>query len=122
MAIDYSTDVGQIRLLIADTDPASQLLNDPQLQALFAMEGSVKRAAAQALDIIASSEALVSKVISLNGLSVDGTKVAGELRARAGELRRQLDEGDGDDSVGLAIVDFDPYVGHRGYYRGWRSW
>ncbi|WP_326646680.1 hypothetical protein OG884_18810 [Streptosporangium sp. NBC_01755] len=115
MAIDYSTDVGQVRLLIADTDPASQLLNDPQIEAFLAMEGSVKRAAAQALDVIASSEALVSKVISMNGLSIDGTKVAGELRSRASELRRQLDDGDGDDSVGFAIVDFDRHTGYLGY-------
>ncbi|MEU4410760.1 hypothetical protein AB0F88_40170 [Streptosporangium sp. NPDC023963] len=115
MPIDYSTDVGQVRLLIADTDPTAQLLNDPQIEAFLSLEGSVKRAAAQALDVIASSEALVSKVISMNGLSIDGTKVAAELRARASELRRQLDDGDGDDTVGLAIVDFDPWRGHLGY-------
>lgn len=115
MAIDYSTDVGQVRLLVADTDPASQLLNDPQIEALISMEGSVKRAAAQALDVIASSEALVSKVISMNGLSIDGTKVAAELRSRASELRRQLDDGDGDDSVGFDIVDFDRHRGYLGY-------
>lgn len=116
MAIDYSTDIGQVRLLAADTDPASQLLLDPQIQALLAMEGgNVKRAAAQALDVIASSEALVSKVISMNGLSIDGTKVAAELRSRASELRRQVDDGDGDDSVGFDIVDFDRHRGYLGY-------
>ncbi|MFF3443643.1 hypothetical protein [Streptosporangium sp. NPDC002721] len=118
--IDYTTDVGQVRLLIPDTDPTAQLLNDPQIEAFLRLEGSVKRAAAQALDVIASSEALVSKVISMNGLSIDGTKVAGELRARAGELRRQVDDGDDDDSAGFDIVDFNPYAG-RGY-RSWRAW
>lgn len=119
--IDYTTDVGQVRLLIADTDPASQLLNDPQVEAFLSMaRGNVYRAAAQALDTIATSEALVSKVISMNGLSVDGTKVSADLRSRASELRRQADDGDGDDSAGFDIVDFNPYAG-RGY-RSWRAW
>lgn len=115
MAIDYSTDVGKIRLLIPDTDEQNALLIDPQIQALLDMEGSVKLAAAQALDSIASSEALISKVIKTQDVSTDGAKVAAELRARAAGLRQQVDDGIGDDSVGLAIVDFDPHLGFRGY-------
>ncbi|MFN2636903.1 MAG: hypothetical protein ABR585_07755 [Gemmatimonadaceae bacterium] len=116
MPIDYGTDIGQVRLLAADTDEANQLLNDPQIVAFLAMEGgNVKLAAAQALDVIGSSEALVSKVISMNGLSIDGTKVAAELRSRASGLRQQVDDGVGDDSVGLQIVDFDPNLGRFGY-------
>jgi hypothetical protein len=89
MAIDYSTDVGRVRLLIPDTDVDNLLLIDPQIDALLSMEGSV--------------------------LSTDGTKVAAELRARAAALRQQVDDGVGDDDVGLAIVDFDPRLGYRGY-------
>ncbi|MER7213210.1 hypothetical protein ABT340_39620 [Streptosporangium sp. NPDC000239] len=117
MALDYSTDVGKVRLLIADTDPATQLLNDPQIEGFLEMEGNVKLAAAQALDSIASSEALVSKVISMNGLSINGPAVASELRARATGLREQVAEGLGDDSVGFDVVDFDPYQGYFGYVR-----
>ena len=115
MAIDYATDVGRVRLLIPDTDEDNQLLIDPQIDALLTMEGSVKLAAAAALDIIASNEALVGKVITTQDLSTDGPKVAAELRARAKDLRRQVDEGVGDDTVGLAIVDFDRHLGHLGY-------
>jgi hypothetical protein len=115
MAIDYSTDVGRVRLLIPDTDEANALLIDPQIQAFLEMEGSVKLAAAAALEVIASSEVLVSKVITTQDVSTDGAKVAAELRARAASLRQQVDDGVGDDNVGLAIVDFDPYLGYRGY-------
>ncbi|MER5420335.1 hypothetical protein [Streptosporangium roseum] len=115
MAIDYTTNLGRVRLLAADTDEANLLLNDPQIEAFLAMEGSVKLAAAQALDTIASSEALVSKVIKTQDISTDGVKVAAELRARATELRRQVNEGDGDDSVGFDVVDFDPWTGYLGY-------
>lgn len=115
MAIDYSTDVGRVRLLIPDTDEQNALLIDPQINALLDMEGSVKLAAASALELIASNEALVGKVITTQDLSTDGPKVAAELRARAAGLRQQVDDGVGDDNVGLAIVDFDPYLGYRGY-------
>lgn len=115
MPIDYSTDAGRVRLLAADVNEANPLLTDDQITALLAMEGNVKLAAAQAIDTIASSEVLVSKVIKTQDLATDGAKVSAELRARATELRRQVDEGEGDDSVGLAIVDFaDPFTRRTG--------
>jgi hypothetical protein len=113
--IDYSTDNGRVRLLIPDTDADNQLLIDPQIEALLSMEGSVKLAAAAALEIIASNEALVGKVIKTQDLSTDGPKVAAELRSRAKDLRQQVDEGVGDDSVGFDVLDFDPHLGVLGY-------
>lgn len=86
---DVSTDAGLVRLLINDTDMTALLFSDPQIGAFLAMEGTVKRAAAQALDTIASNEAMVFKAIRIMDLSVDGPKVAAELRARAKELRSQ---------------------------------
>ncbi|MFC6080922.1 hypothetical protein [Sphaerisporangium aureirubrum] len=116
MPIDYTTPVGKVRLLIPDTDPVTQLLSDPQIEGFLAIEGGdVKRAVAQALDAIASSEAMISKKLTIDGRSTDGPAVAAELRARAAELRRQVDAGEGDDSVGFDVVDFDPMLGIRGY-------
>lgn len=115
MAIDYSTDVGKVRLLIPDTDEDNALLIDPQIQAFLSMEGSVKLAAAAALDVIASSEVLVSKVIRTQDLQTDGAKVSAELRARAASIRQQVDEGVGDDAVGFDVVDFDRWAGYAGY-------
>ena len=116
MAIDYGTDVGRVRLPIAAPDEANQILDDPQISGFLALEGgNVKLAAAQALDAIASSEALISKKITVDGQSTDGPSVAKELRERASGLRTQVDEGVADDTVGLAIVDFDPYMGYLNY-------
>lgn len=103
-------DLRQLRLLIADTNPAARLFRLDELQDFLDLEGHLKLAAAQALDVIASSEALTSKKIRTLDLQTDGPAVAKELRERAAELRRQVADGDGDDSVGFDIVDFvDPF-------------
>jgi hypothetical protein len=82
------------------------LLSDADLQALLDLEDADDRlAAAQALDIIASSEALVSKKIKLLDLQTDGPAVANALRAHAAELRRQVAEGAGSDDGGFAIAE-----------------
>lgn len=111
------TDVQMVRLLIADTsDGDDQLFRSDQIQAFLDLEaGHVKLAAAQALDTIAVSEVLVSKVIRTQDLSTDGAKVAAELRARATGLRKQVADEQEDDSAGFDIVDFvDPFT--RSYY------
>ncbi|MEU8199286.1 hypothetical protein AB0C10_36425 [Microbispora amethystogenes] len=116
MAVEfYDTDVGQVRLLIPDVDEDNQLLDDEQIRGFLAMEGSVKRAAAQALDVIASSEALISKKIrTQEGLTTDGPAVAKELRARAADLRVQA-AAEGDDGGGFDVVDFaDPHTRRLG--------
>lgn len=107
-----TTDLRRLRLLIGDTDPANRIFRLDELNDFLALEGGVKLAAAQALDVVASSEALVSKKIrTQEGLTTDGPAVARELRARASELRRQVESSEGDDSAGLDIVDFiDPHT------------
>lgn len=102
---DYTTVVGQIRLLIPDTEQLENpqdaeatpdyLFNDDQLQALGAMYAdNVKRAAAQAKLILATSEALINKVIKTFDLTTDGAKLGAELRAQAAELRAEADKDD----------------------------
>ncbi len=85
----------QVRLLIADIDPTRRVFTDGDVLGFLAIEGgSVKRAAAAALDTIGTSELLVSKVIRTQDLQTDGAKVAAELRARAAALRGQADAAD----------------------------
>lgn len=75
------------------------LLSDASLAALLVLEGnSDKLAAAAALDVIASSEALILKKIELLDLKTDGPAVAKALREHAKALREQVAEG-------LAITD-----------------
>lgn len=102
-----STDVGKIRLLIPDTNPAAHVFEDEELEGCLALEGGrVKRAAALALETMASNEAYTQKAIKLLDLSTDGPKVAAELRARAKTLREQ------DAADGLAE---DASAGHAGF-------
>ncbi len=105
----YNTVVGQIRLLIPDTeqlenlaDPlatADYIFDDEQLQAFATLySDNVKRAAAQAKLVLATSEALINKVIKTYDLSTDGAKLGAELRAQAAELRAEADRDDQYDS------------------------
>lgn len=90
MAIDYTSDRGRVRLLISDINENSPVFTDPQIDAFLLLEGeNVKLAAAQALDTIASDEALTLKVIKDRDLSTDGAAVAKSLREHAAALRRR---------------------------------
>ena len=82
----------QVRHLIGDLDPDpdDQALTDAQIQVyLDLQDGDVRLAAADALDVIATSETLVGKVIRTQDLQTDGPKVAASLRAHAATLRAQ---------------------------------
>lgn len=111
ITVDPTTDIGMVRLLCTDLDEVSPLLTDAQITGLLTLEsGNVRLAAAQALDTIASSEALVSKKIRTQDLQTDGPAVAKELRERAAGLRKQADSIDPATGEPFAfdIVDYDP--------------
>ena len=102
---DYATSVGQVRLLIPDTeelqDPADTephahyLFSDGQIQAFVALySGNVKRAAAQAKLVLATSESLINKVIRTADYTTDGAKLGAELRAQAKQLQDEADKDD----------------------------
>lgn len=102
---------GDVRLLIADTSSANRIFSTRQIdQFLRLNSANVRRAAAQALDVMAANEAMVSKVIRTQDLSTDGAKVADSLRKQAAELRRQADQGEDDtETTGFEIVEYEPY-------------
>ena len=101
MSYDVVTPIGQVRLLINDTT-ADPVFADTDVAAFLAMEsGNVKRAAAQALDVIADDEALTSKAIRTQDLATDGPKIADSLRKRAAALRAQADQADADADEGF---------------------
>ena len=104
---NYATAVGQVRLLIPDTeelqDPADTepdahyIFSDAQIQAFLTLySNNVKRAAAQAKLVLATSESLINKVIRTADYSTDGAKLGAELREQAKQLQ---DEADKDDLV-----------------------
>ena len=110
--MDPTTMIGQVRLLATDVDEDNLIFRDAEITAFLTLEGdSIRLAAAQALDTIASNEALVSKKIRTQDLATDGPAVAAELRARAAALRKQVEDGAETDDSGFDIADFDPYYG-----------
>lgn len=123
MAITFNNASGQVRLLISDIDEDNPILSDDMVSGYLAgfnvaptgpvtPRGPILRAAADALDAIATSEALVSKVMqTVDGLQTDGAKVANSLRTRADSLRRQADREEGLDPDAPA----DAYFGVAPY-------
>ena len=112
---DYSTVIGQIRLLIPDVEQledlsnpeaaASYIFNDSQIQAFATLyANNVKRAAAQAKLVLATSEALINKVISTYDYKTDGAKLGAELREQAKALREEADKDEQYDSYETFLV------------------
>lgn len=112
--LDPTTDVGMVRLLIADVDPDNPLFQDAQIEGFLGLAGSLKRAAADALDAIARSEVLISKKITTQDLATDGPAVARELRESAKALRDQAaDDANSPEAWAISVIDFDPNAAYR---------
>jgi hypothetical protein len=112
---NYSTAIGQVRLLIPDVeqledprDPevaASYIFNDAQIQAFLVLySDNVKRAAAQAKLVLATSEALINKVIKTYDFTTDGAKLGAELRAQAKMLQDEAAQDDMVDSFDTFMI------------------
>lgn len=110
---DPSTDVGKVRLLIADTEQKDYdqnkklryLLRDADIEAYLELSnGKVFAAAAAALWGIAANEALVSKVIQTEDLKTDGAKLATELRLLSRDMKARQDAEDEKASQADAFV------------------
>lgn len=106
---DPTTDIGKVRLLIADVDEANALFEDASIQAFLDLwGGSVFRAAAQAAEAIAVSEVLISKKIRTQDLATDGPAVTKELRELAASLRERATEVTEDgETFAMDIVPFE---------------
>lgn len=116
---DYNTAVGQVRLLIPDVEqlgdlanpvaPVAYIFSDAQIQAFLSIaKNNIKRAAAEAKMVLATSETLIQKVIKAADLSTDGAKLGAEIRAQANDLRAQADQDDLIDNYdSFEIIDFN---------------
>ena len=102
---DYATAIGQVRLLIPDTeqlldpsgtyDHGEYIFSDPQIQAFLSLySNNVKRAAAQAKLVLATSESLINKVIRTADYNTDGAKLGAELREQSKQLQAEADKDD----------------------------
>ncbi|RJP53621.1 MAG: hypothetical protein C4583_04345 [Anaerolineaceae bacterium] len=92
---DPTSDIGKVRMMIPDRVGSDALLTDEEIEAYLDMNGDdVRYAAADALDMIASDQALTLKVITLMDLRTDGRATAQSLMERADKLRTLADNED----------------------------
>jgi hypothetical protein len=91
---DLTTDVGKVRALTRDTrGPTTVFFQDDEIQFYLTLNGDdVRYAAAELLDVWASDEAMVTKVVTLLDVSTNGASVAAALRAHAKTLRELADQ------------------------------
>jgi hypothetical protein len=112
---DYATAIGQVRLLIPDTEQlvdladseqhSEYIFSDAQVQAFLTLySNNVKRAAAQAKLVLATSESLINKVIRTADYTTDGAKLGAELRAQAKQLQEEADKDDLVDSYDDSFI------------------
>jgi hypothetical protein len=112
---NYATAIGQVRLLIPDTEQLDNLVDpgiadayifdDSQIQALLSLySNNVKRSAAQAKLVLATSETLINKVIRTADYSTDGAKLGAELREQAKALQQEADKDDLVDSYEQSLI------------------
>lgn len=97
---DVSTDVGKVRMLIPDRDEQSVIFQDDEIDAYLALNDlSHRRAAAEALETIASDQALTLKVIRTLDLETNGASLMNSLMARAKQLRETADVAEAGDEA-----------------------
>lgn len=120
MAIEYDTPIGQVRLLVPDTAEPF-VFTDEEIQAYLSIsKDNIKRAAANALDAIASSTVMLLKLVKTDDLTVDGPAVGKELRLRARALRDEADADDLEDAMSEGFQIINPvYVPDVWEYDNW---
>lgn len=103
--IDYTSPVGQVRVLIPDlrkledlrdlrNEPRYLFTDDEILAFLAVNNGNVKRAAADACDAIGMDKALQLLVLKTDDKQTDGAKLLDAIVKRAKTLREQAKEDD----------------------------
>jgi hypothetical protein len=108
LTLDPATDIGIVRMIVQDKNVEQLLFSDADLNALLALNANdVRLTAAAAMDIMASNQAMILKVIRLLDLSTDGAAVARALREHANQLREDVEM---TDSVDGGLFDYADMV------------
>ena len=93
-----ATDVEKVRLLIPDNEAVfdgEYMFTDTEIEAYLEVANrNILRAASYALLAVASSEAIISKIIKTQDLSTNGAAVADALRLTAKQLADRADKED----------------------------
>lgn len=115
--VDLGSNIGRVRVLLGDTDPTNVVNNvgeylffsDAEVESILTMYGdNPKLAAARALETIAGSQALLLKSWSSDDLTVNGDRIAKELRETAKQLRAEAADWESSDFYALIqTIDAD---------------
>jgi hypothetical protein len=117
--VDLGSNVGKVRVLLGDTDPTNVVSNvgeylffsDAELEAILGMySGSPQLAAARCLDTIAGSQALMLKSWSSDDLTVNGDRIAKELRELAKQLREEAVSAEASEAFNIIPYPVPPEV------------
>lgn len=113
---DFSTNTNKVRLLIGDIDDTNQVFNDEAIDAFISMalDNNLKRAAANALIVMATNEVMVQKRIKILDLSTDGPAEAQALLALANQYR---DEAEAEEITGA--FDWAEQIQTTAQYTEW---
>lgn len=106
---DPTTEAGQVRLIIGDTDTATvanQIFTDAEIDAFLVIGASMRKGAAAALEAIAAKQAYIQKKMKVGDLTTDGPALAKELRELAASLRAQDDSAVEFDIAEWGVTDF----------------
>lgn len=118
--IDYTSPIGQVRVLIPDlrkledlrdlrNEPRYLFTDDEILAFLAINNGNVKRAAADACDAIGMDKALQLLVLKTDDKQTDGAKLLDAIVKRAKTLREQAKEDDENNlSFDVIIPSYEP--------------
>lgn len=118
--IDYTSSIGQVRVLIPDlrkledlrdlrNEPRYLFTDDEILAFLAVNNGNVKRAAADACDAIGMDKALQLLVLKTDDKQTDGAKLLDAIVKRAKTLREQAKEDDENNlSFDVIMPSYEP--------------
>lgn len=118
--IDYTSPIGQVRVLIPDlrkledlrdlrNEPRYLFTDDEILAFLAVNNGNVKRAAADACDAIGMDKALQLLVLKTDDKQTDGAKLLDAIVKRARALREQAKEDDENNlSFDVIMPSYEP--------------
>ena len=97
--------ISEVRVLIPDLDTTNQIFTDAEITLFLSVaKGNDLRAAAFAVDAVATNEALLLKKLTTDDFHVDGPAAADALRKHAAALRAEADRLDSIDESGFDLV------------------
>lgn len=116
---DYGTDVGKLRALIPDSEQlpdengnnAAYIFSDDHLNVYLGLNsGNIRLAAADALEVLGTTEGFILKVLINQDQQTDGAKLMAQYLARAKQLRErnaaELELLNAADEGSFTIVEF----------------